>query len=55
MLGMILVVCLAWQDPTLVVVVVIEVGEALQAVSVVQVTVLVVLVDGEVKPSPPVE
>jgi hypothetical protein len=33
---------------------VIEVGEALQAVSVVQVTVLDVLVDGVVDPSPPV-
>jgi hypothetical protein len=38
-----------------VVVTVIEVGEALQAVSVVQVTVLDVLVDGVVEPSPPVE
>lgn len=40
--------------PTLVVVV-IEVGEALQAVPVLQVVVVVVLVDGEAEPSAPVE
>ena len=48
-------VLLTLQDPASVVVVTIEVGEALQAVAVLQVTVVVVLVDGEAEPSFPVE
>lgn len=48
-------VLLTLQDPASVVVVAMEVGEALQAVAVLQVAVVVVLVDGEVEPSAPVE
>lgn len=49
------VVRLSLQDPPTLVVVVIEVGDALHAVPVLQVVVVVVLVDGEIEPSRPLE
>lgn len=48
------VVRLSLHDPTLVVVVM-EVGDALQAVPVLQVVVVVVMVEGEIVPSGPLE
>lgn len=50
-----LVVRMGLQDPYSVMVVAIEVGEAWQAVPVLQVLVVLVLVEGEVEPSAPVE